>query len=150
MIRRKGKSEVPHKAQWPAQQGNKKRCKFLLAALRLSKKPRRVFSTQRKNKFNRFLRRRVRRGKHFSRSEVSNCTPLAYNRGMERSAIPFVEEDFVFFDKLTLQVLLAAFFCDLPVRAGDRPRYGPCRPLGRCCPAPEARGKGRRAKGDGH
>ena len=68
--------------------------------LRLSKKPRRVFSPQRKNKYNRFLRRRVRRRKHFSRSEVSNCTPLAYNRGMERSAIPFVEEGLTFFDKL--------------------------------------------------
>ena len=68
--------------------------------LRLSKKPRRVFSPQRKNKFNRFLRRHVRRRKHISRSEVSNCTPLAYNRGMERSAIPFVEEGLTFFDKL--------------------------------------------------
>jgi len=63
------------------------------------KKSRRVFFAAAKNKFNRFLRRRVRRRKHFSRSEVSNCTPLAYNRGMERSAIPFVEEDKVFFDK---------------------------------------------------
>ena len=67
---------------------------------RLSKKPRRVFSLQRKNKYNRFLRRRVRRGKHFSRSEVSNCTPPAYNRGKERSASPFVEEGQAFFDKL--------------------------------------------------
>ena len=73
-------------------------------ALRLSKKPRRVFSTQRKNKFKRFLRRRVRRRKHISRSEVSNCTPLAYNRGMERSASPFVEEGLAFFDKLRATV----------------------------------------------
>ena len=58
-------------------------------ALRLSKKPRRVFSPQQKNNLNRFLRRRVRRRKHFSRSEVSNCTPLAYNRGMKRSASLF-------------------------------------------------------------
>ena len=73
---------------------------MLLRPLRLSKKPRRVFSPQRKNKYNRFLRRRVRRRKHFSRSEVSNCTPSAYNRGMERSANPFVEEGLTFFDKL--------------------------------------------------
>ena len=85
---------------------------FLTDCLRLSKKPRRVFSLQRKNKFNRFLRRRVRRRKHFSRSEVWNCTPLAYNRGMERSAIPFVEEDFVFFDKLKQSVFnRLLFYC---------------------------------------
>ena len=79
----------------------KRRCDQKSQRLRLSKKPRRVFSTQRKNKFNRFLRRRVRRRKHISRSEVSNCTPPAYNRGMERSAIPFVEEGLTFFDKLS-------------------------------------------------
>ncbi len=118
MIRRKGKSEVPHKAQWPAQQGNKKTLQVFACSVRLSKKPRRVFSTQRKNKFNRFLRRRVRRGKHFSRSEVSNCTPLAYNRGMERSAIPFVEEDFVFFDKLTLQVFACSVFLRFARKSG--------------------------------
>ena len=47
-----------------------------------------------------FRRRRVRRRKYFSRSGVSNCPPLADNRGAERSAIPFVEEGTAFFDKL--------------------------------------------------
>ena len=49
---------------------------------------------------NHFRRRRVRRRKYFSRSGVSNCPPLADNRGAERSASPFVEEGFAFFDKL--------------------------------------------------
>ena len=81
-----------------------------LCFLRLSKKPRRVFSPQRKNYFNRFPRRRVRRGKHYSRSGVSNCTPSAYNRGMKRSASLFVKEGFAFFDKLKPQIKLA-FTC---------------------------------------
>ena len=79
----------------------KKSAAGVLPPPRLSKKPRRVFSPQRKNKFTRCLRRRVRRSKHFSRSEVSNCTPPAYNRGTERSAIPFVEEGLTFFDRLS-------------------------------------------------
>ena len=50
--------------------------------------------------FNHFRRRRVRRRKYFSRSGVSNCPPLADNRGAERSAGPFVEEGRAFFDKM--------------------------------------------------
>ena len=37
---------------------------------------------------NHFRRRRVRRRKYFSRSAVSNCPPLADNRGAKRSAGP--------------------------------------------------------------
>ena len=50
--------------------------------------------------FNHFRRRRVRRRKYFSRSGVSNCPPVADNRGAERSAGPFVEEGSAFFDKM--------------------------------------------------
>ena len=48
---------------------------------------------------NRFLRRRVRRTKHLSRSERRMAT-VGGHRGAERSASPFVRKGFVFFDKL--------------------------------------------------
>ena len=73
-----------------------------------------------------FRRRRVRRRKYFSRSGVSNRPPLADDRGAERSASPFVEEGFAFFDKLR------------PGAKSAGPKYckkagGYCRRLPRLC-----------------
>ena len=69
-------------------------------ALSLSKSLAEFRGRSREISVNHFRRRRVRRRKYFSRSGVSNCPPLADNRGAERSASPFVEEGFAFFDKL--------------------------------------------------
>ncbi len=75
----------------PPQTGRATVCRKSLAEFR---------GRSREINFNHFRRRRVRRRKYFSRSGVSNCPPLADNRGAERSAGLFVEEGRAFFDKM--------------------------------------------------
>ena len=51
-------------------------------------------------KSNRFLRRRVRRKKHFARSRSVADPPLAAGQGAERSEIPLVKKSNALFDYL--------------------------------------------------
>ena len=52
---------------------------------------------------------------------MSNCPPLADNRGAQRSAIPFVEEGLAFFDKLKFAGVLFSLMLSAMLRQDYEP-----------------------------
>ena len=52
---------------------------------------------------------------------MSNCPPLADNRGTQRSAIPFVEEGKAFFDKLKFAGVLFSLMLSAMLRQDYEP-----------------------------